>query len=377
MAIRIPIIADVIQALRGTKDLEEAFDDVAGALDTIDSSSSGASGGIDDVSDAARDSKRDADNMERSFRDAFDGVRRESRSAGDDVSDNMSRGARDAGDSTAEFRDEARQNFGEVTSSFSGDMDSIADLAQGTFGGLAGSIAGPVGLAFGALAAGAGLFYSAWKENTEKTQQRVSDMYDDMVESGTDFLSKDFLTKQLADIYQGADDAIIKVAELRDLASTAEVSEPLLARALVGDEAAREELRTEISARRLQITQTLDEATASGGNMAPALAPAIQALQDIEDELNGTTEGFDTARSNADAARAAIEGIVAPTQGVASSADDAMSKFDGLGRKIETLPAVKVKVDTTEADATMRRFTTGWATLRVGVTVRPGSTQAV
>jgi ABC-type transporter Mla subunit MlaD len=329
--------------LRGTADVNRALDESADALDGV-----------------AREGDRAADELQRSFRDMV----RNSRTAGDDIGDNMrdgyrtaERAARDfertaddatdeAGEATGEFKDEARSNFSEVASSFSGDMTSAADLVQGTLGGLAGSLVGPAGLAAGALAIIGGTLFASVNENAEKAEARVSAMYEDFLESGADFLSKDYIAEQISLIYQGAEDAAISIQRLRDLATTADIPEPLLARALVGDKAAQEEVQRQITSKRLAINEALDEATAKGQNMAPTFAPTIQALQDIVDELDGVAGSAQEAQTNAERAAAAIQGIDASH--AARSADEARAAFDGLGRRIDSLPRnvdITAKVD--------------------------------
>jgi uncharacterized protein YjbJ (UPF0337 family) len=363
VAFKLELVSDVKSFLRGTADVGKSLDDVSDSLDDLarDAGQTSTKMGRE-FDNVESDAKGAADTLERKFRDAFDDVKSNSRKSFDAVGDNAkdgykaaSRAAKDfegdaehagnrASETTGEFKDEARQNFAEVASSFSGDMNSATDLVQGTLGGLAGSIPGGLGLALGGLAIAGGAFVAKWQEAAEKTEQRISDMYDDMIASGAEYLSKDYISTQLQAIYQGADDAAIKVSELRDLANGANISEPLLARALVGDAAARAEVTSQITSQRLKITDALDAATARGENIAPALSPAIQALQDIEDNLDGTAGGFKAAQENADAARQAIAGIIAPTDGAAQSADNARSKFDGLGRMISSLPPATVVV---------------------------------
>jgi uncharacterized protein YoxC len=360
--IKIALVEDVSSVIKGSQDVAKSFDDVADSLDDLarDAQRAGKSTGTE-FKRGTDDARDGVEKLERSFKDMTDAVKPASKKVGDDIGDSVKDGTHKASESTEEFKDEARSNFSEVASSFSGDMDSAADLVQGTLGGLAGSLTGPIGLALGGLGAAAGLFYNQWKENSEKTKQTISDMYDDMLASGADFLSKDYIADQLSKIYQGADDAAIKVKALRELATESEIPEPLLARALVGDEQARAKVKSEIAARRLDINEALDDATAKGQNIAPVLAPAIQALQDVEDKVNGTSKEFTEAQRNAEAAGAAIAGITAPTQGVASSAEDARSKFDGLGRAISGLPSptVKVTADLTEARRQIKQLTDG------------------
>lgn len=376
MAIKIPFLSDMGDFIRGLRNGSTSVDELAGTLDDL-----GADAGrtstvvgreLQDVADDARDSAR---TVERKFSEAFDTVKAESRQSFRSVGDVAKDESHRAGEATSEFKDEARQNFGEIASSFSGDMASAGDLVQGTLGGLAGSMAGPVGLALGGLSILGGAFAAKWQESAAKVEQRISDMYDDMLQSGADFLSKDYISGELQKIYKGADDAAIKVGELRDLAASAEISEPLLARALVGDEAARAQITSEIAAKRLAINEALDDATARGENLAPALSPAIQALQDVEDKVQGTAAGFTQAQANADAARAAIAGVSDATRGVAASAEDARGKFDGIGRSLAGLPSsvrVSVEPDFTVFDRLLRNKTGSvgvYVTPRAGISV--------
>jgi hypothetical protein len=369
--IKIALVEDVSSVIKGSQDVAKSFDDVADSLDDLakDAQRAGkATGsefarGTDDAVDGVK-------KLERSFKDMTDAVKPATKKVGDDLGDSVQDGTHKASESTEEFKDEARANFSEVASSFSGDMSSATDLVQGTLGGLAGSLGGPLGLAFGGLALAAGTFAAAWQENSEKTKQTISDMYDDMLQSGAEFLSKDYIADQLGKIYQGADDAAIKVKDLRDLADASKIPEPLLARALVGDAQARAEVTSEIARQRLAITETLDEATAKGSNAAASVDPWSKALRDVEDAVDGTAGALTEAQRNAQAAGQAIAGITAPTQGVASSAEDARSKFDGLGRAIASLPdpEVSVRFDSSELD----RYLAKQRTLQVGVVARPG-----
>lgn len=379
--IKIAIVEDVSSFLRGTERAEDALDEFAGSLDDVarDAQNTGEQLG-DGFTDGARQAEDATERMERSFRD----LSRSASRTGEDVGDELKAGYREAeraaerfeataddatdeaSEASSEFKDEARANFAETAASFSGDFSSAADAVQGTLGGLAGSLAGPAGLAAGALAIIGGTLLSSIQANAEKAEQRISDMYDDFLESGADFLSKEYVAEQLAAIYQGADDAAIKVAELRRLAETAEIPEPLLARALVGDQAARDEVTRLIGVKRLEITDALDDATARGENLAPTFAPAIQALIDVEDQMSGVAGQAAEAQRNADKAAEAIRGIDAGR--AAASAEEARSKFDGLGRRIETLPkvaSVKVEVDDSEVTEFVRGIENAEVRLRV------------
>lgn len=368
--IKVSIVPDVTPFVRGMESAEKALEDTADALDDLardaqraaKDAGTGLAKGVERGTDDASSS---VDDLEKSFRDLARAGAKHTKALGDDLGDDVKRGTHDAGKGLDEFKSEAASTARESAASFTGSADDIGDAFQETAANaLAGF--GPLGAAAGlALAAGFGTFLSRTREDAEKAKQAISDMYDDMLESGAEFLSKEFIADQLAKIYQGADDAAVKVKELRDLATTANIPEPLLARALVGDEQARQAVGAAIAEQRLKINEALDDATAKGQNMAPALSPAIEALHDIEDRVNGTSGAFDEARRNADAARDAIAGVTAPVQGVAASAEDARSKFDGIGRAIDELPReIPLSINTSDLDRQVRE----WRPPRVIVT---------
>lgn len=277
--INIPFLANVRDFLRGTGDVEDAVDDVADSLDGLARDATAASStaeralagvgdagadvgtemkdagrtaerALDDVGTAAERAGREieteleagareagdaSEKMERSFRDAFKTVSQKAKESGDDVARETRRGSAQAESAVGEFKDEARSNFSEVASSFTGDMDSAADLVQGTFGGLAGSLGGPLGLALGGLGAAAGVFYTKWKENAEKTEARVESMYDDMLASGQSFLSQDYIQGEFHKIVKGADDAIKKYEDLALVAGLTGLTQQEAALAYAGN----------------------------------------------------------------------------------------------------------------------------------------------
>lgn len=204
--ISIPIVSDVTGFLKGTRDVTGALDDVADSLDDVsrEAQDAGRDAGralSDGIEDGARDAERALDDvgksdgldrvgeqadqaarevetatekMERSFKDAFDSAKKESRDAGRQVGDNTKRGFDDAKDGAGEFRDEANSTARESAASFDGSAQSIGDafqeVAANAFAGF-----GPAGAAAGlAAAAGLGFVFSA----LEKAKERAQDLRD-------------------------------------------------------------------------------------------------------------------------------------------------------------------------------------------------------
>lgn len=248
--IKIELDAETTAAERGLGNTADALDDVSDALDNVDKATRDTDRGLDDIADASRDAERGLKDVEdaaddaarvldrdltKALKDAEDQAERTGKRVGDD----SERGFRRASDATDEFKDEARQNFGEVASSFTGDMDSAADLVQGTLGGLAGSLAGPAGALAGVGAGVFGAWYASAQENAEKTEQRVQEMFDDLVESGAEYLSKDFLAQRLQDIYKNTEDAVVSWERLEEIVRYTGATEQEVALAFAGDANAR------------------------------------------------------------------------------------------------------------------------------------------
>jgi hypothetical protein len=154
--------------------------------------------GLDKLEDNLQDAQKASKKLEKETKDTADAIEQEYRNAYRKLKTESKEGYHKASEAAEGFKDEAKQNFAETASSFDGSMQSIADGVQGTLGGLATSVAGPLGLAFGALGLTAGAFYSQWQKNAEKVQERIKAMYDDMLQSGQDYLSQDYVNDQLA-----------------------------------------------------------------------------------------------------------------------------------------------------------------------------------
>lgn len=190
MPITIDFLSNVSQFLRGTRNAEDALDDVADSLDDV---AKEAQRSGDDVDDSLKDSERSAERLERSFQDLADEARavgKAGSAAGSDVDDGMRKaddGVSRAGDGLGEFKDEANSTAREAAASFDGSAESIGDafqeVAANAFAGF-----GPAGAIAGlAAAAGIGLviqgFEAAEEEQTE-FRERVAELAQQFIETG-------------------------------------------------------------------------------------------------------------------------------------------------------------------------------------------------
>lgn len=369
--ISISLISDVTSFLRGITQSEDALDDVSGALDDL-------------ARDAQRDGDRAGDALERglesgaresadavesvgvSFRELARDASRYSRDAGDALDDEVGKGARDANESVEEFRDEARSNFSEVASSFTGDMTSAADLVQGTLGGLAGSLPGPVGIITGLLAGVGGAMFASWQANSEASAQAVSDMYDDMVESGNDFLSESAIQQSVRQILLNEEGRVTDYAEAVKIAESANLDLSVVLRALAGDQKANQVTQKALRDAVEEGEKAFDAARESGEDYNDLLADTTN-INGYLGLLERQAENFDTAAGKADAAREAttewdetlaqlpkeIRTQLGLTRDIASE-QDARAAYDGLGRPIK--PTVSPTLDTADLDRQIKNY---------------------
>lgn len=316
--ISISLVSDVSSVIKGAGDVERALDQVAGSLDDLareaqgigQETGRGLSEGVEggarearsaterlersfkDMADAGRrEAKSGGADMERSFKDMADTAKREAKTAGDALGDSTRDGMRRGGDYVGEFKDEAKSNLAEVASSFSGGIDSAADLVQGTLGGLT-AVGGPVGLLAAALAAIGGGMYASFSREAEATEARIQSMYDDMVESGNEYLSEQLVQSNVHAIIGRAEDAAIKWGDLQDIVKATGATESLVARAFAGDQAALNELMDLTRDKREAITDTT---LAGAGEETAALAGPQRELLGIQARLEDVQDANDEA----------------------------------------------------------------------------------
>lgn len=355
MGFKFSIVSDVREVLRGNEAMEKGFEDTADSLDELarEAQRSGDKVGRE-LEGVAKEADTASDKVERKFRDAFREVERDAKSAGDDVGDRMKRGADRAESATDEFKDEAKQNFSEVASSFSGGIDGAADLVQGTLGGLAGSLAGPAGLAAGVLAGIGGAMFTSFQTNAENSEQRISDMYEDMKESGQEYLTSQFIDQAISDIVQGVEGAIRSYDQVKADAEAVGVTTGTMLRAWAGDQ---ESVTAVMEAARSKQDELLQQFRS--GDLAGADdTKATSAVTELTNGLTDAGSETDVAREKVDDYRAAIAGL--PENKVTDMEVNTEPGRMGMGdfyRDIESArPTVTPQLDTADLDRQVRNY---------------------
>lgn len=285
MPIRIDFISNVRDLLRGTKSVEDAFDDVADSLD-----------------DVARDGDQSLGRLE----DSFSELARKARSTKNDVQDVGQKGFRAAGDASSEFKSEALSNLSEVTSSFDGSMESIGELVQGTLGGVAANIP-IVGLAAAGAAAAVGTITEAFIKADEATKEARDSAYEyGLTVAGAG---------QFADAASRINELTGSVEGLQRVQDIATVSgwkqKEVLAALATGDG-----------------LPALAEAFNDGANSTTV---AIGRLVELQGSLDGAAQGFSLASEGAQLNARALYDL-------ANQAGTATGEVDDLGNAVVTMP---------------------------------------
>ena len=241
MGIKIPFLADVANFLAGTKDIEQALDDVADSLDDLDRADTDTiERGLRDVADAAdttgtavedlgttlgdlnradttgveselkeigNAADTAAEKVEQSFSSAFKSLKADGKIATNSAKADLDSVSKHGSSAAAEFKQEAKQNVAESLSSFQGDATSAVDAIQSTFGGLASALgpAGIVGVSIAAAGIGMarGLFAKS-KEEAENLKELVGTIFDELRQNAG-VLGDAFQGDQIADLLRDAE----------------------------------------------------------------------------------------------------------------------------------------------------------------------------
>lgn len=359
--INISLVSNVRDFIKGTKDSSAALEDVVESLEDVAREGDTLARKNDqNMREVAKDGEQASEKLERSFRDAFDTAKKESRNSMDDVSRNTRRSMDDSTDHVRAFKDEARQNFSEVASSFDGTTEGILNGVQGLSGGLAMSM-GPAGVGIAALGAGAAAVYSMWDETSRKTEQRVSEMYEDMIQSGMDYLSQEMIIQRVKDIVAGNEDAVIQMETVAAVQEATGRTQAEIIAAAAGDLEARANVID-------SLTGVLDGLVTEYNKMSPSekassnTGSEISALANLKDKF----EALNGAQSEAIDKANVFRDVLLETSRNANN-DKLTPYFDVAQRKITAttdalnqMPSTKtvtVTADTTAAEAAIKRLT--------------------
>lgn len=303
---------------------------------------------LDKLEDNLQEAQKASKNLEKDTKKTADAIESEYKNAYRKLKTESKEGYHKASEAAEGFKDEAKQNFAETASSFDGSMQSIADGVQGTLGGLATSVAGPLGLALGGLGALGGAFAAQWAAAAEKTQERIKAMYDDMLDSGLDYLSKDYVNEQLAALKDDQDqyNGLLKLS--KDLGL--DLSDVLIAQVTKGEERERVEARIRDKyGEQLDLAGKIEDGFTHTGNEAAVVAGQLGKWKEHFEDLD--KDQADTLST--------VHDIRDAQEQVNAKYTEQGKLIDANNKKIKETPAeVKVKVaepDSSKLDAWLRK----------------------
>lgn len=333
------------------EDAEQALKDL-GDQKSLDNLENDLEAAQDASKKLARETKRTADDIEDEYRKAYAKLKSESKE-----------GFGGASEAAQGFKEEALQNFAETASSFDGSLESMVDMAQSTLGGLATSIAGPIGIIAAGAGAAGGALVAAMMQSTEKAKQLVKDMYDDMLQSGLDFLSAEYVTNQLNDLFSN-DERAGDLAAVKKAADELGMSVTDVGIAWVTSGEKRDEVNArateQLDKLKTKLADLRDEAAKNPGDQAQGQvihgyqlqADALQGILDKMSELDGTQRG---ATENVNLGREAVnkyQDSLTDAQKIAQGLVDTVGK---VPKDLRTDIHVKAVGDFTELDAELRK----------------------
>ena len=341
MAIRIQFLADAIDYLRGAGQVKQATKDNAEGLEDLMRKGIRLGRELGKTSDEiALDLSRGFDVPLARAKRAVEEVADAAKDAGDDVDQSLSKGSTRAGDSVSELGSIARDVL-------QGDFGSAAESAASALMGLAGvvtggAVGGAIATALGSIV---GSWVSEWNRAAEESAQHVSDMYDDMTESGNRYLSQAYLIAAANELI--ADEG--KLAKARKLSEFLGGDLNTAIGAMIGSSSDLAIAQQAVSDQLDIVGSKVQSYSTLQGDAASETQRTFAELQNLRGELNGVGDSLDSAGSKADA----LSGYQIHLMDAEVAAGRATKEIDAFGDAVYKMPDGKtVYVDAETGRAT-------------------------
>jgi hypothetical protein len=383
VAVKIDLIADVKDVIKGTDKIGDALQDVADDLKDVGKEGQKVE---DKVSDAFRDMATAADKsgskMDDSVSDAFRNMGKDANSAGDKIGKSIKDGTDKAGEGLQDMKSESASTAKESAASFDGSADSIIgsfqEIAANAFSGF-----GPAGAAAGlAMAVGVGFAVTAFQEGAEKAaamKDKAVSMVDKIAEAGGDLTKmdlsdtiKEWGREVLEDnwVTVWANEASTKFQETAKDAKDFGVSSREAIRAAAGSSADSQKFLDETADDWQRLTKIIDQNSGVNEDQVMSFTDAGKAAQKQRDalaDLRGQAE--ENIKTTADAVDIynietdAISGLSeAMTTDAIKARDSAKAKADAADEEVNlrqyvegTTESVRAAAEATEDAAENQR----------------------
>jgi hypothetical protein len=300
VAIKIDLIADVKDVIKGTDKVSDALDDVA-----------------DDLKDLGKDGDRLEDKVSK----AFKAMSEDARNSGKDIGRHVKDGTDKAGAGLDDLKSESASTAKESAASFASIEDAagaLQEVAANAFVGF-----GPAGMAAGLVAAaGIGLAVSALTDHADKineNKEKMLSLAQTIRDNGGALTDADYVrnmedygyaiqdTKEWFEIFQ--EDAVSGFERLRQLAEDTGIATSDIFKGGFGDKNdARKTLR--------EVTDQLEELrdkkeavfNLEGALLAPVDEQALRSLEDTERLIRENIQAQEDAEQTERDRKRAIEG---------------------------------------------------------------------
>lgn len=268
--------------------LPEAFEEVQRAA--REAGTEIKQGTLDALERISQQGPREIDKLKDALREVADVAD----ATGDDLGDSLRDGTRRAGDAVDDFKDESSSSMREAAASFDGSAESMQGVFQEISANALASF-GPGGAIAGlAIATGAGALFTYLNAEAEKTKERLQEAFQDMVDNAAGAFSQGFIEGQLANIFSGADEAVVSLEKLTNVSNESGVAVDLLARAYAGDMSAMEEATAQLQAKIADDSAVLGYEAA----MSTATGHTLRDLEKQREDWDSTTsrvQGYERA----------------------------------------------------------------------------------
>lgn len=297
---------------------------------------------------AARDVERAAESLEE--------VDEKAKHAADSTRD-VGKASKDAGDDFSTLGDIARDVLeGDFGSAAENAIGSLAAL--GVFAGAGGALASVIGEGVGAIV---GDFIGQWDRAARETEQRISDMFDDFLESGQSYLSQQFIDAKIGELITNTEEW----NRIREESALIGEHESTLLRANAGDLAAVNDAISAAKERRAELVAEGERYIEVNGRENAAITDQVSSIDLLIQKLAGVSGEQDTAAAKAEAARAAMEESAAANHRTADSLD----RVADSARNVPDGKTVTVTADTTAFYAQMEAIRQARYSTSVGIDI--------
>ena len=284
------------------------------------------------------------DSFRQEYERTFEDVERVAEDSSDKVGDSTEKGFERAGDAAKDTAGTVTDTLGDALGSLDGTAQGAADGAVGALRGLAGLIPGIGALIGAGLATVAAPLVKSFFDSAEESEDRVQRMYDQMLDSGLNYLTEKQLQEQLVENL--SDETMRARAQ-----SIADYFKIPFERAMAIITENGEEAKTLLG----EIDEEFENSGLNGANGLRGInSGAFEPLINARSALMAINGEYETGLSKVQETRRALDFLTTPINAATDAAAETNDELDRLGNP--RAAEVEIEVNTSAADRAMRNF---------------------